>query len=207
MHLRVAPFLSNLNHCTACTTALQLWQIARLISHCLPRHLSHLKAPTKWAWHWQSSMHVASGANVFAATHSNREHRDRKRDRERERGSGRGKGSEKKTRKTAWKSNKIRQADLLELNWIFLLLFFHCRPSHFFIFLRIDFLQRNLTSNNHISCNLFVCQLKFKANVRWLTLTVDCWFLFFFLSLFCLLCFFLVAFAWLLCLRLNLRRH
>lgn len=42
------------------------------------------------------------------------EHRDRKRDRERER--GRGEGSEKKTRKTAWKSNKIRQADLLELN-------------------------------------------------------------------------------------------
>lgn len=109
------------------------------------------------------------------------EHRDRKRDRERER--GRGEGSEKKTRKTAWKSNKIRQADLLELNWIFLLLFFHCRPSHFFIFLCIDFLQRNLTSNNHISCNLFVCQLKFKANVRWLTLTVECWFLFFFLSL------------------------
>lgn len=106
-----------------------------------------------------------------------------------------GKGEKRKGGKAP--GNQIKYVKLICLNWIEFVLFFHCRPRHFFIFLRIDFLQRNLTSNNHILCNLFVSKLKFLKQT--FLINFDSWaqisFLHFFSSLHfsfvCFTCFFL----------------
>lgn len=85
----------------------QLWQIVRLISLCFPwhlSHLSHLKAPTKWAC-------LPAAPNVLA----------------------RHKKSEKIEKKREEIVNQIKYANLIFLNWILLLSHLRSSNIYWFI--------------------------------------------------------------------------